>query len=278
MSPQGARGVIAPNEHSYHPEIVGDLTAGRWLRPVATAVPGACIDGRRPVGSPAALSPRIAGGALGMWVGAVLAGRPGDQIPSLGDFLHRTGELGIPLGVHRAPTDGDPDMSGCGAADQLAPILEGLAAEPEYVVDLMTSVGMPGGNLDGILLERATEFAAYVRAPKSGRPLTGAKLIDTVETASHAFVADLVGVHRESSILVNLRTGHSLDYSGFGARHAGNPEVFTIDAWVFPSAGSLMQAAFPALCGRRVADALATFNAAAVLALVAPELPASNCT
>ncbi|MFT0761647.1 cadmium-containing carbonic anhydrase [Scrofimicrobium sp. R131] len=258
MNLEGAVGSIGPNEYSDDPEFLMELVTGQWLTAAEGQIPALCIDGRPAHEGPFRLTPRSAGGTVGLWVAAALATPPGTELPALDEVVSGLDRAGLAIGAHRGPGTG----SGCGAADGLVPILGNLLEQRGHAQHLLNL--MDAGRMDATLVERVEEVAGLVTQ-------SGTDLVEAVAAAPNAQILDLVGDHAESATVLNYRRGTTLNTPALAEAYRPAPQAFVVDAWAFPASAAALAELVPAP-SERLVTALAAFNAASVLTLASPEM------
>lgn len=262
---------------------LGDLTTPEWPRraefvqrlgeyylPATQNIIGACMDGRP--GSTAEAVPNGAGGGLLYLVTDRLVRGNSDSIDEANTrVLGRIGQIPATVHVHRDDRAHGED-AGCAAADKVGAIFTIIAQHGEQLHSLATELGLGGDISDEAhqqIIRHAADESKLVMA--SGNDLVAmvdAQLAKSAEpTGAHTDI--LRGNHHEAAVVMNQRTGTTLDRQALAQEFNQRYQAFNIDTWAFASSAEVLYPGDP-IAQQHATTAMLYYNLAAIMALCGP--------
>ena len=270
---------------------LGDLNTPEWSRaaefvqrlgeyymPAVQDIIGACMDGRP--GSTAEAVPNGAGGGLLYLVADRLVRGDSDPIDEANArVLGQIGQIPATVHVHR---DGHAhgEDAGCAAADKVGAIFTIIAQHGEQLRSLATELGLGSDSSDEAhqqIIHHAADESKLVMA--SGNKLVtmvDAQLAKSAEpTGAHTDM--LHGSHHEAAVVMNQRTGTTLDRQALAQEFDQQYQAFNIDTWAFaPSAEALYPG--DSTAQQYATTAMLYYNLAAIMALCGPRMTVTVLT
>jgi hypothetical protein len=270
---------------------LGDLTTPEWPRraefvqrlgeyyvPAVQNIIGACMDGRP--GSTAEAVPNGAGGGLLYLVTDRLVRGDSDSIDIANTrVLGQIGQIPATVHVHRDDHAHGED-AGCAAADKVGAIFTIIAQHGEQLRSLATELGLGSDSSDEAhqqIIHHAADESKLVMA--SGNKLVtmvDAQLAKSAEpTGAHTDM--LHGSHHEAAVVMNQRTGTTLDRQALAQEFDQQYQAFNIDTWAFaPSAEALYPG--DSTAQQYATTAMLYYNLAAIMALCGPRMTVTVLT
>ncbi len=248
---------------------------GEYYLPAVQNIIGACMDGRP--GSTAEAVPNGAGGGLLYLVtDRLVRGDSGDIDEANARVLGRIGQIPATVHVHRDEHAHGED-AGCAAADKVGAIFTIIAQHGEQLRSLATELGLGSDSSDEThqqIIRHAADESKLVMA--SGNDLVAmvdAQLAKSAEpTGAHTDM--LQGSHHEAAVVMNQRTGTTLDRQAlareFDRTHAHH-QAFNIDTWAFAPSAEALYPGDPT-AQQHATTAMLYYNLAAIMALCGPHM------
>ena len=273
---------------------LGDLTTPEWPRraefvqrlgeyylPAVQNIIGACMDGRP--GSTAEAVPNGAGGGLLYLVTDRLVHGDSDSIDEANiRVLGQIGQIPATVHVHRDHHAHGED-AGCAAADKVGAIFTIIAQHGEQLRSLATELGLGSDISDEAhqqIIRHAADESKLVMA--SGNDLVAmvdAQLAKSAEpTGAHTDI--LRGNHHEAAVVMNQRTGTTLDRQALARefdRASAHHQAFNIDTWAFAPSAEALYPGDPT-AQQQAAVAMLYYNLAAIMALCGPRMTVTVLT
>ena len=248
---------------------------GEYYVPAAQNIIGACMDGRP--GSTAEAVPNGAGGGLLYLVADRLVRGDSDPIDKANTrVLGRIGQIPATVRVHRDDYAHGED-AGCAAADKVGAIFTIIAQHGEQLRSLATELGLGSDSSDEThqqIIRHATDEIKLVVA--SGNKLVtmvDAQLAKSAEpTGAHTDM--LQGSHHEAAVVMNQRTGTTLDRQALARefdRASAHHQAFNIDTWAFAPSAEALYPGDPT-AQQQATTAMLYYNLAAIMALCGPRM------
>ena len=248
---------------------------GEYYLPATQNIIGACMDGRP--GSTVEAVPNGAGGGLLYLVTDRLVRGNSDAINEANArVMGRSGQIPATVHVHRDDYAHGED-AGCAAADKVGAIFTIIAQRGEQLRVLATELGFGSDSSDEAhqqIIRHAADESELVMA--SGNDLVAmvdAQLAKSAEpTGAHTDM--LHGSHHEAAVVMNQRTGTTLDRQALARefdRASEHHQAFNIDTWAFaPSAEALYPG--DSTAQQQATTAMLYYNLAAIMALCGPRM------
>ena len=256
--------------------------------------PAQCIDGRPSTTGAVSRLPRTAGGTLSIWVAQLLLSDESvlGEVPassevvsefdltmtasekketllrSLTDLCELLVAEGLPVSDHFG--EHTAAGSGCGAADNLARILE-VFSSSDAIAPLLEEWGLSVADIPASATLRAR---AMTHQLPDGHSLVGA-----IDAAAQSTLPVLAGAHSEIAVIANGTPGTTVDGGAVGASlERDEAQVFAVDTWAFANAADhLLElgvlGADADVDRAQIVAVIAAFNAATLLTLCAPTMP-----
>lgn len=264
---------------------LGDLTTPEWPRraefihelgeyyvPAVQNIIGACMDGRP--GSTAEAVPNSAGGGLLYLVTDRLVRGNSDAIDEANArVLGRIGQIPATVHVHR-DDHAHGEQAGCAAADKVGAIFTIIAQHGEQLRSLATELGLGSDSSDEAhqqIIHHAADESKLVMA--SGNKLVtmvDAQLAKSAEpTGAHTDI--LRGNHHEAAVVMNQRTGTTLDRQALAQEFDQQYQAFNIDTWAFAPSAEALYPDNPT-AQQQATTAMLYYNLAAIMALCDPRM------
>lgn len=248
---------------------------GEHYVPAAQNIIGACMDGRP--GSTAEAVPNGAGGGLLYLVADRLVRGNSDDIDEANArVLGRIGQIPATVHVHRDDHTHGED-AGCAAADKVGAIFTIIAQCGEQLRVLATELGFGSDISDEThqqIIRHAADESELVMA--SGNDLVAmvdAQLAKSAEpTGAHTDM--LQGSHHEAAVVMNQRTGTTLDRQALARefdRASEHHQAFNIDTWAFAPSAEALYPGDPT-AQQQATTAMLYYNLAAIMALCGPRM------
>ena len=248
---------------------------GEHYVPAAQNIIGACMDGRP--GSTAEAVPNGAGGGLLYLVADRLVRGNSDDIDEANArVLGRIGQIPATVHVHRDDHTHGED-AGCAAADKVGAIFTIIAQRGEQLRVLATELGLGSDISDEThqqIIRHAADESELVMA--SGNDLVAmvdAQLAKSAEpTGAHTDM--LQGSHHEAAVVMNQRTGTTLDRQALARefdRASEHHQAFNIDTWAFAPSAEALYPGDPT-AQQQATTAMLYYNLAAIMALCGPRM------
>lgn len=248
---------------------------GEHYVPAAQNIIGACMDGRP--GSTAEAVPNGAGGGLLYLVADRLVRGNSDDIDEANArVLGRIGQIPATVHVHRDDHTHGED-AGCAAADKVGAIFTIIAQCGEQLRVLATELGFGSDISDEThqqIIRHAADESELVMA--SGNDLVAmvdAQLAKSAEpTGAHTDM--LQGSHHEAAVVMNQRTGTTLDRQALARefdRAHEHHQAFNIDTWAFAPSAEALYPDNPT-AQQQATTAMLYYNLAAIMALCGPRM------
>ena len=272
---------------------LGDLTTPEWPRraefvqrlgeyylPAVQNIIGACMDGRP--GSTTEAVPNGAGGGLLYLVTDRLVRGNSDSIDEVNTHvLGRIGQIPATVHVHRDDHAHGED-AGCAAADKVGAIFTIIAQHGEQLRSLATELGLGSDSSDEAhqqIIHHAADESKLVMA--SGNKLVTmvdaqlAKNTDNTDEPTGAHTDILQGNHHEVAVVMNQRTGTTLDRHALAREFDRTPDehhqAFNIDTWAFAPSAEALYPGDPT-AQQHATTAMLYYNLAAIMALCGPRM------
>lgn len=243
-----ARGTIEPQPRIDAGEIteaevdqfVEALTGDEFYDKIDSFMPKCCVDGRHRHDGQCELGANAAGGVFSLLAADMLStqtfrlesGNTTAYAKHLFTFLNEThaGQFGD----HVADAGVGPDDSGCGAIDKMAIAIGLIAQHGDELRGLAKIVGISIADDDfDIIIARARLIADEHDIAID----TGKAMIDTLKnTAGETSAEVLTGVHNEVAVVVNERSGTTLNRAKIKARYGDRLQAFNYDRWAMRKA------------------------------------------
>ncbi len=254
---------------------------GEYYLPAVQNIIGACMDGRP--GSTAEAVPNGAGGGLLYLVADRLVRGDSDPIDEANArVLGQIGQIPATVHVHRDDHTHGED-AGCAAADKVGAIFTIIAQHGEQLRSLATELGLGSDSSDEThqqIIRHATDETKLVVA--SGNDLVAmvdAQLAKSAEpTGAHTDM--LQGSHHEAAVVMNQRTGTTLDRQALARefdRASEHHQAFNIDTWAFASSAEALYPDDPT-AQQQATTAMLYYNLAAIMALCGPRMTVTVLT
>lgn len=248
---------------------------GEYYLPAVQNIIGACMDGRP--GSTAEAVPNGAGGGLLYLVADRLVRGNSDDIDEANArVLGRIGQIPATVHVHRDDHTHGED-AGCAAADKVGAIFTIIAQCGEQLRVLATELGFGSDISDEThqqIIRHAADESELVMA--SGNDLVAmvdAQLAKSAEpTGAHTDM--LQGSHHEAAVVMNQRTGTTLDRQALARefdRASEHHQAFNIDTWAFAPSAEALYPGDPT-AQQQATTAMLYYNLAAIMALCGPRM------
>ena len=248
---------------------------GEYYVPAVQNIIGACMDGRP--GSTAEAVPNGAGGGLLYLVTDRLVHGDSDSIDKANTrVLGRIGQIPATVHVHRDHHAHGED-AGCAAADKVGAIFTIIAQHGEQLRSLATELGLGSDSSDEAhqqIIRHAADESKLVMASGSDLvAMVDAQLAKSAEpTGAHTDM--LRGNHHEAAVVMNQRTGTTLDRHAltreFDRAHEHH-QAFNIDTWAFAPSAEALYPGDPT-AQQHAATAMLYYNLAAIMALCGPRM------
>ena len=267
-------GDLTTPECPHAAEFIQEL--GEHYVPAVQNIIGACMDGRP--GSTAEAVPNGAGGGLLYLVTDRLVRGNSDAIDETNArVLGQIGQIPATVRVHRDDHAHGED-AGCAAADKVGAIFTIIAQHGEQLRSLATELGLGSDSSDEAhqqIIRHATDESKLVMA--SGNDLVAmvdAQLAKSAEpTGAHTDM--LQGSHHEAAVVMNQRTGTTLDRQALAREFDRAPEehhqAFNIDTWAFAPSAEALYPGDPT-AQQYATTAMLYYNLAAIMALCGPRM------
>ena len=254
---------------------------GEYYVPAVQDIIGACMDGRP--GSTAEAVPNGAGGGLLYLVTDRLVHGDSDPIDEANTrVLGQIGQIPATVHVHRDDHAHGED-AGCAAADKVGAIFTIIAQHGEQLRSLATELGLGSDSSDEThqqIIRHATDETKLVVA--SGNDLVAmvdAQLAKSAEpTGAHTDM--LQGSHHEAAVVMNQRTGTTLDRQALARefdRASEHRQAFNIDTWAFAPSAEALYPGDPT-AQQYATTAMLYYNLAAIMALCGPRMTVTVLT
>ncbi len=254
---------------------------GEYYVPAVQDIIGACMDGRP--GSTAGAVPNGAGGGLLYLVTDRLVRGNSDAINEANiRVLGQIGQIPATVHVHRDDYAHGED-AGCAAADKVGAIFTIIAQHGEQLRSLATELGLGSDSSDEThqqIIRHATDETKLVVA--SGNDLVAmvdAQLAKSAEpTGAHTDM--LQGSHHEAAVVMNQRTGTTLDRHALARefdRASEHHQAFNIDTWAFAPSAKALYPDNPT-AQQQATTAMLYYNLAAIMALCGPRMTVTVLT
>lgn len=254
---------------------------GEHYVPAVQNIIGACMDGRP--GSTAEAVPNGAGGGLLYLVTDRLVRGNSDSINETNArVLGQIGQIPATVHVHR-DDHAHGEQAGCAAADKVSAIFTIIAQHGEQLRSLATELGLGSDSSDEAhqqIIRHATDETKLVVA--SGNDLVAmvdAQLAKSAEpTGAHTDM--LQGSHHEAAVVMNQRTGTTLDRQALAQefdRASEHRQAFNIDTWAFTPSAEALYPGDPT-AQQYATTAMLYYNLAAIMALCGPRMTVTVLT
>lgn len=245
---------------------------GEYYVPAVQDIIGACMDGRP--GSTAEAVPNGAGGGLLYLVTDRLVRGDSDPIDEANTrVLGQIGQIPATVHVHRDHHAHGED-AGCAAADKVGAIFTIIAQHGEQLRNLATELGLGSDSSDEThqqVIRHAADESKLVMA--SGNDLVAmvdAQLAKSAEpTGAHTDM--LQGSHHEAAVVMNQRTGTTLDRQSLAQEFDQQYQAFNIDTWAFAPSAEALYPDDPT-AQQQATTAMLYYNLAAIMALCGPRM------
>ena len=245
---------------------------GEYDVPAVQDIIGACMDGRP--GSTAEAVPNGAGGGLLYLVTDRLVRGDSDPIDEANTrVLGQIGQIPATVHVHRDHHAHGED-AGCAAADKVGAIFTIIAQHGEQLRNLATELGLGSDSSDEThqqVIRHAADESKLVMA--SGNDLVAmvdAQLAKSAEpTGAHTDM--LQGSHHEAAVVMNQRTGTTLDRQSLAQEFDQQYQAFNIDTWAFAPSAEALYPDDPT-AQQQATTAMLYYNLAAIMALCGPRM------
>ena len=267
---------------------LGDLTTPEWPRraefihelgeyyvPATQNIIGACMDGR-PGGTAEAVPNGAGGGLLYLVTDRLVRGNSDGIDEANARVLGRIGQIPATVHVHR-DDHAHGEQAGCAAADKVGAIFTIIAQHGEQLRSLATELGFGSDSSDEThqqIIRHAADESKLVMA--SGNDLVAmvdAQLAKSAEpTGAHTDI--LRGNHHEAAVVMNQRTGTTLDRQALARefdRASAHHQAFNIDTWAFAPSAEALYPGDPT-AQQQAAVAMLYYNVAAIMALCGPRM------
>ncbi len=258
---------------------------GEHYVPATQNIIGACMDGRP--GSTAEAVPNGAGGGLLYLVTDRLVRGNSDSINEANArVLGRIGQIPATVHVHRDDHTHGED-AGCAAADKVGAIFTIIAQHGEQLRSLATELGLGSDSSDEAhqqIIRHAADESKLVMA--SGNDLVAmvdaqlAKNTDNTDEPTGAHTDILQGNHHEVAVVMNQRTGTTLDRHALARefdRAHEHHQAFNIDTWAFAPSAEALYPDDPT-AQQQATTAMLYYNLAAIMALCGPRMTVTVLT
>lgn len=248
-------------------EYIRDIEGGAYHGEANSLVPCGCIDGRYGC----RMRPDSAGGTLTMTVADDLTyQRFGGSKFSMAELVRRTfvhlKQQGYAVGGHTTDYHVGFEMSGCGASDNLSDIYRVMGDKSEVIRRMARRFGIRPSEQDHtMIVARALERSTFS---------SGLEVLDTMRAvAGEAVIDTLHGGHHEVLVIINKRSGMTLDRDALRGRYGDEYQAFNIDVWSFaPGAHALLSPDVSNEQVQGVVTAMVYYNLATVLTLCGPRM------
>ncbi len=273
---------------------LGDLTTPEWPRraefihelgeyyvPATQNIIGACMDGR-PGGTAEAVPNGAGGGLLYLVTDRLVRGNSDGIDEANARVLGRIGQIPATVHVHR-DDHAHGEQAGCAAADKVGAIFTIIAQHGEQLRSLATELGFGSDSSDEThqqIIRHAADESKLVMA--SGNDLVAmvdAQLAKSAEpTGAHTDI--LRGNHHEAAVVMNQRTGTTLDRQALARefdRASAHHQAFNIDTWAFAPSAEALYPGDPT-AQQQAAVAMLYYNLAAIMALCGPRMTVTVLT
>ncbi len=247
---------------------------GEHYVPATQNIIGACMDGRP--GSTAEAVPNGAGGGLLYLVTDRLVRGNSDAIDEANaHVLGRINQIPATVHVHRDDHAHGED-AGCAAADKVGAIFTIIAQRGDQLRSLATELGLGSDSSDEAhqqIIRHATDETKLVVA--SGNDLVAmvdaqlAKNTDNTDEPTGAHTDVLRGNHHEAAVVMNQRTGTTLDRQALAQEFDQQYQAFNIDTWAFAPSAEALYPGDP-IAQQHATTAMLYYNLAAIMALCGP--------
>ncbi len=258
---------------------------GEHYVPAVQNIIGACMDGRP--GSTAEAVPNGAGGGLLYLVADRLVRGDSDPIDKANArVLQQIGHTSATVHVHRDDHAHGED-AGCAAADKVGAIFTIIAQHGEQLRSLATELGLGSDSSDEAhqqIIHHAADESKLVMA--SGNKLVTmvdaqlAKNTDNTDEPTGAHTDILQGNHHEVAVVMNQRTGTTLDRQALARefdRAHEHRQAFNIDTWAFAPSAEALYPGDPT-AQQHATTAMLYYNLAAIMALCGPRMTVTVLT
>lgn len=252
---------------------------GEHYVPAVQNIIGACMDGRP--GSTAEAVPNGAGGGLLYLVtDRLVRGNSGSIDEANVRVLQQIGHTPATVRVHRDDHAHGED-AGCAAADKVGAIFTIIAQHGEQLRSLATELGLGSDSSDEAhqqIIHHAADESKLVMA--SGNKLVTmvdaqlAKNTDNTDEPTGAHTDILQGNHHEVAVVMNQRTGTTLDRHALARefdRAHEHHQAFNIDTWAFAPSAEALYPDDPT-AQQQATTAMLYYNLAAIMALCGPHM------
>ncbi len=246
---------------------------GEYYVPAVQNIIGACMDGRP--GSTAEAVPNGAGGGLLYLVTDRLVRGNSDSIDEANTrVLGQIGQILATVHVHRDDHAHGED-AGCAAADKVGAIFTIIAQRGEQLRSLATELGLGSDNSDEAhqqIIRHAADESKLVMA--SGNKLVtmvDAQLAKNTDEPTGAHTDMLHGSHHEAVVVMNRRTGTTLDRQSLALEFDQQYQAFNIDTWAFAPSAEALYPGDPT-AQQHATTAMLYYNLAAIMALCGPRM------
>ncbi|MDO4660993.1 MAG: cadmium-containing carbonic anhydrase [Candidatus Saccharibacteria bacterium] len=251
---------------------------GEHYVPAVQNIIGVCMDGRP--GSTAEAVPNGAGGGLLYLVTDRLVRGNSDAINEANArVLGRIGQIPATVHVHRDDHAHGED-AGCAAADKVGAIFTIIAQHGEQLRSLATKLGLGSDSSDEAhqqIIRHAADESKLVMA--SGNDLVAmvdAQLAKSAEPTG-AHTDTLHGNHHEVAVVMNQRTGTTLDRQSLAREFDQQYQAFNIDTWAFAPSAEALYPGDPT-AQQYATTAMLYYNLAAIMALCGPRMTVTVLT
>ena len=246
---------------------------GEYYVPAVQNIIGACMDGRP--GSTAEAVPNGAGGGLLYLVTDRLVRGNSDAINEANArVLGRIGQIPATVHVHRDDHAHGED-AGCAAADKVSAIFTIIAQRGDQLRSLATELGLGSDSSDEAhqqIIHHAADESKLVMA--SGNKLVtmvDAQLTKNTDEPTGAHTDILHGNHHEAAVVMNQRTGTTLDRQALAQEFDQQYQAFNIDTWAFAPSAEALYPGDPT-AQQYATTAMLYYNLAAIMALCGPRM------
>lgn len=254
---------------------------GEYYLPATQNIIGACMDGR-PGGTAEAVPNGAGGGLLYLVTDRLVRGNSDGIDEANARVLGRIGQIPATVHVHR-DDHAHGEQAGCAAADKVGAIFTIIAQHGEQLRSLATELGFGSDSSDEThqqIIRHAADESKLVMA--SGNDLVAmvdAQLAKSAEpTGAHTDI--LRGNHHEAAVVMNQRTGTTLDRQALARefdRASAHHQAFNIDTWAFAPSAEALYPGDPT-AQQQAAVAMLYYNLAAIMALCGPRMTVTVLT
>lgn len=215
-----------PEQQERLDEFTKRVQSGEFHIPVTDIVPTHCIDGRHGAKT---IGVDSAGGTESLFVADDLTFKDfvGIDSTTAAGFSRTIDELvrkGYPVGGHD-DNHAEKDVSWCGANDKLSSIYNFIIRHANVIRGLAEQLGVKvDDETHNLIVSNAT-----ARTEFSG----GIKLLGVLKATPEASIDHLENEHQEVIVVINTKTGTSLDRNALAAEFGAHYQAFEVDAWAF---------------------------------------------